>query len=131
MMLGASPKADALYTELANWSESLTLGNLRLRIKGLGYGAALGQSDHTRFLERIWQVINPANNEDAYRRMILRTLFVLPEPSREFLETKTIPYLSETSGFSSLRAMEALEVIGGRASFNPIVETLSRTGGRG
>jgi HEAT repeat protein len=125
MMLGASSGAEAIYQELENWSDSFTLANLRLRVKGLGYGAKISEDQHTKLLDRIWQVlVKPSNDEQAYSRLILNSLSALPDQARHYLEGKTIPFLNETRGFSNLRAVEALTVLGGKESFDPLVNAL-------
>jgi len=125
MMLGASSKAEVIYQELENWPDSFTLANLRLRVKGLEYGAKISEDQRTKLLDRIWQIlVNPSNDEQAYSRLILNNLSGLPDQARHYLERKTIPLLNETRGFGNLRAVEALTVLGGKESFDPIVKAL-------
>lgn len=127
MMLGASSKTEAIYQELENWPDSFTLANLRLRVKGLGYGAKIPEDQRSKLLDQIWQIlVKPSNDEQAYSRLILNNLSGLPDQARRYLEGKTIPFLNETRGFSNLRAVEALTVLGGKESFDPIVNVLKR-----
>ena len=130
--LGATSNSKVLYGELEDWPDSFTLTNLRLRLRGLGYRANIVDERRIKLLDQIWQkTIQPSNDESAYTRMLLNSLWVLPDQSRQYLETKTIPYLNERSGFSYLRAIEALAVLATEQSFDPIVNSLSSRRGDG
>jgi HEAT repeat protein len=126
MALGLMVRADGVYDALEELPESLTLTNFRLRVRGLSYGANIGQAKYAELLERLKSVlVDSSNDEDPYRRTILRDLLFLEGPARLHLEEKIIPYLADTSSFRNLKAAEALAIIGSEKAFDPLVEALN------
>lgn len=132
MALGLLERADEIYEALEGLPESLTFANFRLRVRGLSYGANIGQEKFTTLLDRIKKVlVNSSNDEEPFRRVLLRDLLFLEGRAREYLEEKIIPYLAETSSFKNQHAAEALAIIGSEKSFDPLVEAFNPRAPRG
>lgn len=125
MTLGQARLADELYEALERLPESLTMTNLRLRLRGLGYAADISQARFASLLDRTKQILmDPPEGEEPYLRVILKSLSFLTSRARQYLEEKIIPHLAEWSTIDKMRASEALEVVGSEKSFNPLLQVL-------
>lgn len=125
MTLGLIGQADGLYEVLERLPESLTLTNLRLQLRGLCYAANISQGKLKKLLDRTAQfLVAPSNEEEAYRRVILRSLWFLTDRAREYLEEKILPQLTGWSSIDKIRAAEALAVVGSEKSIEPLIRVL-------
>jgi hypothetical protein len=63
-------------------------------IRGLGYRANISEERHTKLLDQIWEkTVQPSNDESAYTRMLLNSLWVLPDPFLLLKKTPPIPVI--------------------------------------
>lgn len=63
MALGAATNADKLYAEIEGWPDSLTFVNLRLRARGLSYGAKISRHRLAHHTDSLFGLIIDANYE--------------------------------------------------------------------
>lgn len=125
MTLALCDSASNLYLEIERWPESPTFVNLRLRARGLAYGATVSEEILSSLCERLAKIlVNSTNEEEPYRRIILRSLVGVEGKARDVIEDHIIPSLNRHSGFEDQKAAEALAVIGSERSFEPLLRAL-------
>ncbi len=131
--LASVDKQDELFSALEQLPESLSLTNLRLRVRALGYGARGNSYRFTKFLNRLKEIlVEPSQDEQSYRRALLKSLQSIPTQAQECLEMLVAPHLPNTSSFRKSYAAESLTILGSEKSFDALVKALdpNATGGR-
>lgn len=125
MALGLTAKADDLYLEIERWPDSPTFASLRLRGRGLAYPVRISDEVLSKIGDRIAKLlVNSTNEEEPYRRIILKSVAGMRGKAHEYVEDKIIPSLRRHSGFEEQKAAEALSVLGSERSFEPLLRAL-------
>lgn len=127
MILGSLTGADKLYAEIERWPDSLTFANLRLRARGLAYGAKIKQQRLAALCEKfadtvMWRDID----EHPYRGMILGS-FANARGSAESYLIATLSNLLSNSypdPYARMSPVEALAIIGSESAVDLLLKCL-------
>lgn len=115
MMLGSLTNADRLYAEIERWPDSLTFANLRLRARGLGYGAKIKQHRLAKLCEKFADTVMARNpDEHPYRAMIINSFANIRGAAEESFIASLFNLLIIPDPYSYIRmsVVEALAIIG-------------------
>ena len=85
--LASVDKQDELFLALEQLPESLSLTNLRLRVRALGYEARDNFDRYKKLLNQLKEIlVKPSQDEQSYRRELLKSLQFIPAQAHEYLE---------------------------------------------
>jgi energy-coupling factor transporter ATP-binding protein EcfA2 len=125
MTLGMAGKPDELYQAVGRLPESLIFTGLRLRLRGLTYGAVIQQPLLGELAARLLEiVIAPRIEERPYSEIIFRSLSGVSNQSTEHLCQQISQLLQGEDGFVRQRAAEALGQVGGERAVEALVGAL-------
>jgi hypothetical protein len=125
MMLGLANDADALYTRIEQMPDSLTFAGFRLRARGLGYGAKIGQQHLTELTDGLIKMVRGESTEDEpYLYKMLQSFSAPDTASIEYVVNRIIDLLSDKYGIVRERAAYSLSKIGGEEAVKALVEAL-------
>lgn len=113
MMLGALTNTDRLYAEIESWPDSLTFANLRLRARGLGYGAKIKQQRLADLCEKFADVVMwRRTDEHPYRSMIISSFANTRGDAEDSLIACLSDLLTNPDLHARMNVVEALAIIG-------------------
>jgi len=127
MMLGSLTNADHLYAEIERWPDSLTFANLRLRARGLGYGAKIKQQRLAKLCEKFAGTVMGMNiDEHPYRAMIISSFANIRGASEDLLIASLTNLLTNPDPYPYARmsVVEALAIIGSERAVNLLLQCL-------
>ena len=131
MALGLLGKeASPLYELLEKLPESLTLANLRLRLRGVGYGAKPDAGFYDTVTRRLVELISVRRTEETYYlEAVLDALSGFDRDRLEAIGHTVIPLLASPEKDVRVNAAKALGRVGGPAAVTALCTALrSKTG---
>jgi HEAT repeat protein/energy-coupling factor transporter ATP-binding protein EcfA2 len=140
MVLGAIADADKLYAEIEGWPDSLTFANLRLRARGLSYGAKISQLRLVHHADSLFDLIIDKNYEyNILQEPVIRSFRGANQIITADFVAKITAHLDQSeneyaSSAQTLRLLGVLdeeevkliEVDGPKATFTPIEQRVQR-----
>lgn len=125
MALGLASKSESIYTALEQLPESLLLTNLRLRVRGIAYGAKIGSASQQIIVDRLFDLIYERHvDEDPYRGVILQAFSAAA--GRAFNDTVVVltPLLLDENPHLRRNVAFALGYIGGESAVTALNDAL-------
>jgi HEAT repeat protein len=125
MILGSLTGADKLYAEIERWPDSLTFANLRLRARGLIYGANIKQQRLAALCEKfadtvMWRSVD----EYPYRGMILSSFANARGAAGDSLIGTLSDLLTNPDPYARMSVVGALSVIGSERAVDLLLKCL-------
>jgi HEAT repeat protein len=125
MMLGSLTDADQLYAEIERWPDSLTFANLRLRARGLGYGAKIKQQRLADLCKKFADAVMWMNtDEHPYRAMIISSFANTRGVSEDSLITSLSNLLTNPDPYARMSVVEALAIIGSERAVDILLQCI-------
>ncbi len=123
MTLGLVDKPDKLYEALEQLPESLDFKELRLRARGLGYGATVKKSLTLRLIERLSEFIRHTNpDEKPYHWYVVDSFAAVRGESQSLVDGEVGTLLKDKNSNLQNRAAWALKKIGGERAVPALLE---------
>lgn len=126
MMLGSLTNADQLYAEIERWPDSLSFANLRLRARGLGYGAKIKQQRLANLCEKFADTIVGRNtDEHPYRATIISSFANIRGAAEDTLiaSLKNLLANRDPYPYARMSVLEALAVIGSERAVDLLLQS--------
>jgi len=118
MMLGAVDNADHLYAEIERWPESLTSTNLRLRGRGLAYGAKITAGCSEKLISLLIEAISQDSSlARAYREIVVKSFIGVNQQTLALIN-------SRVSSFDDFNTANALARLGSEKAIDVLISTL-------
>ena len=114
MALGLSKGPDRLYQVIERFPESLNFASLRLRARGLAYGAEISHGLFEPLVHRLIDFVGNAYIEETgYSSSVIRSFSGVGNMRSDFIGERVRQLLKSEDGDVRLNAAEALGKIGG------------------
>jgi hypothetical protein len=125
MALGLSKEPDKLYRVIEQLPESLNFAGLRLRARGLAYGAGISHSLFEQLVDRLIEFAGNAYIEEtSYSYSIVRSYKGAGNMRSDFMGERVRQLLKSEDGQVRWSAAEALGEIGGEQAVAGLIEAL-------
>lgn len=126
MAIGLIDDTDELYEEIERLPDSLTFAGLRLRARGLTYGARISEKQLELLIERLVGFIKRNQNENVpYEDIVIKSFVGIQEKSLEILNDFSPYLLTEPRVYDRLRIAKSLGQIGVSQGIDILVEKLN------
>jgi HEAT repeat protein/energy-coupling factor transporter ATP-binding protein EcfA2 len=125
MMLGSLKNADQLYAEIERWPDSLTFANMRLRARGVGYGAKIKQQRLAKLSEKFADTVMWRNtDEHPYRAMIISSFANIWGAAEDLLisSLKNLLVTPDPYPYARMSVLEALAVMGSERAVDLLLQ---------
>jgi HEAT repeat protein/energy-coupling factor transporter ATP-binding protein EcfA2 len=114
MMLGELKNASKLYGLLVRLPESFTFANLRLRARGLGYGATISQEQLAAVIELLVHVVLETKVESRpYFHVICRSFMAAPNSYLDTIGERLEQLQANCTDYLRMKVTDALGHMGG------------------
>jgi HEAT repeat protein len=125
MTLGLVNEPDKFYEALERLPESLNFKGLRVRIRGLGYAASLGQRVFASLKERLVKFLfAPWNGEPPHWEIVIRSFPPMAATFSEPIIKRIAQQLKDEASLRRLIAVKVLSQIGGEAVIDALLMAL-------
>jgi hypothetical protein len=125
MALGLSKEPDKLYRVIEQLPESLNFAGLRLRARGLAYGAGISHSLFEQLVDRLIEFAGNAYIEEtSYSYSIVRSYKGAGKMRSDFIGERVRQLLKSEDGQVRWSAAYALGEIGGEQAVAGLIEAL-------
>jgi len=126
MTLGLMSNAAELYTLLDQLPESLNFASLRLRARGLGYGANAGREHLVSLTERLLEFISGRNEEEAtYTWVVVRAFSHAARLHSNFIIPRVASLLNHQDSDVRRSAADAFGQIGSERAVDALLSALN------
>jgi HEAT repeat protein/predicted ATPase len=131
MTLGLVSQPDTLYEALEQLPDSLSYANLRLRARGLAYGAKVSQPFLEKLVVHLSQFIpDPVSLKDPYADAVFLSFSSISGKALDDIVDFIAPFLHKRDSYDCGVAAEILGKLGGEKAVNVLIETV-KTGTAG
>src|SRR5215475_3525127 len=131
MALGLSKEPDKLYRVIEQLPESLNFAGIRLRARGLGYGAGISHSLFEQLVDRLIEFAGNAYIEETgYSYSIVRSYKGAGNTRSDFMGERVRQLLKSEDGQVRSSAAEALGEIGAEQAVAGLIEALKDLDGQ-
>jgi HEAT repeat protein/energy-coupling factor transporter ATP-binding protein EcfA2 len=125
MALGLSKEPDKLYQVIERLPESLNFANLRLRARGLAYGAEISHSLFEPLVDRLIDFVGKAYIEEtSYSSSIIRSFSGVGNRRSGYIGERVQQLFKSEDSDVRCRAADALGEIGGEQAIAGLIEAL-------
>jgi HEAT repeat protein len=125
MTLGSLTNADHLYAEIERWPDSLTFANLRLRARGLSYGAKIKQQRLANLCEKFAGTVMWGNtDEHPYRAMIISSFANTRGAVEDSLITSLSDLLTNPDPYARMSVVGALAIMGSECAVDMLLQCI-------
>jgi HEAT repeat protein len=125
MMLGALNPADKLYDEIKNFSDSLSLIGLRLRLRSLSYKSNIDQKTLSVLIDELEeQLLENRISETLYCDLVADSLSGVHGDIESYLGERIARLLADQDNSSRWRAASALGLMRSSTAIHPLMAAL-------
>ncbi|MDQ3011711.1 MAG: NACHT domain-containing protein, partial [Acidobacteriota bacterium] len=131
MALGMAKRPDELYRAIERLPDSLNFVGVRLRARGLAYGADISDDLCEQLADRLVEFVNKTHIEETgYSDAVIRGLSGISGLHSDQIGKMVAPFLDDDGSFAPARAADTLGKIGGDTAIAALIKVIKPQSGQ-